>query len=158
MVRSSDSPVARRIRTLCAAMTAGIACVLSAHAAHAQGQPPPGPPNAVPPKPIPRPLQWWCEVYAQPASSATLTQDERGHDYFFSQIFEKPHPQRDDEDTVERRCRTSFEVQFGGRWTLVSARAMSAPSRDRAESDRTTDENNPVDRGRTRDFRMPEDY
>jgi len=145
------------IRTLFTAAIAGLACVLSAHAVRAQDQPPkPGPPVGVQ-KPVPRAMQWWCEVYAQPASSATLTQDERDHDFFFSQVFEKSHSSRDDEDTIERRCRTSFEVQFGGRWTLVTARAMSAQHREDAVSDRVSDENNPVRRGRTRDFRMPED-
>jgi hypothetical protein len=34
---------------------------------------------------------------------------------------------------------------------------MSAPNHDDAISGRVSDENNPVRRGRTRDFRMPED-
>lgn len=145
------------IRTLFTAAIAGLACVLSAHVVQAQNPPPkPAPPVGVQ-KPVPRAMQWWCEVYAQPASSATLTQDERDHDYFFSQIFERTHSSRDDEETIERRCRTSFEVQFGARWTLVTARAMSAPNHEDAISDRVSDENNPVRRGRTRDFRMPED-
>ena len=144
-------------RTLYAAAIAGIACVASARIAHAQGQPQPAPPVGVQ-KPVPHAMQWWCEVYAQPASSASLTQDERDHDWFFSQIFERSHPARDDADAIERRCRTSFEVQFGGRWTLVTARAMSAGSRDDAASARVLDENNSIRRGRTRDFRMPEDY
>jgi hypothetical protein len=144
------------IRTSFTAAIAGLACALSAHVVRAQDQPKPAPPPAVQ-KPAPRAMQWWCEVYAQPATSATLTPDERDHDYFFSQIFERSHPTRDDEDNIERRCRTSFEVQFGARWTLVTARAMSAPNHDDAESDRVSDENNPVRRGRTRDFRMPED-
>jgi hypothetical protein len=143
------------IRTLFTAATAGLACVLSAHVVRAQN-PKPAPPVAVQ-KPLPRPMHWWCEVYAQPASSAVLTKDERDHDYFFSQVFERPRSSRDDEDTIERRCRTSFEVQFGARWTLVTASAMSAPNHDDAISGRVSDENNPVRRGRTRDFRMPED-
>jgi hypothetical protein len=146
-----------RIRNLAAAAVVGVACLLSAPAAHAQDQPQPAPPVGVQ-KPVPRPKQWWCEVYAQPASSASLTQDERDHDFFFSQVFEKTHPTREDEDMIERRCRTSFEVQFGTRWTLVTARALSAAKRDEAVSERVTDENNPVRRGRTRDFRIPEDY
>ena len=146
-----------RIRFAAAAVM-GVVCLVSAHAAHAQGQPQPQPAAPGVQKPVPRTKQWWCEVFAQPASSATLTQDERDHDYFFSQIFEKTHPTREDEDLIERRCRTSFEVQFGSRWTLVSARALSAGNRDEAVSERVTDENNPVRRGRTRDFRIPEDY
>ena len=145
-----------RIRKLAAVAVVGVVCLLRAHAAHAQDQPQPGQPGVQ--KPVPRPKQWWCEVFAQPASSASLTQDERDHDYFFSQIFEKPHPTRDDEDLIERRCRASFEVQFGTRWTLVTARALSAGTRDEAVSERVTDEGNPVRRGRTRDFRIPEDY
>lgn len=143
-------------RTLYAAAIAGIACVASARIAHAQGQPQPAPPVGVQ-KPVPHAMQWWCEVYAQPASSVTLTQEEKDHDSFFSQIFERPRPARDDEESIERRCRTSFEVQFGGRWTLVTARAMSAGTVEQAVSDRVSDENNSVRRGRTRDFRMPED-
>jgi len=137
--------------------TASVVCVVcamtTARVAGAQGQQPPPPPQ-----PRARPLlQWWCEVYAQPASSVTLTQEERDHDFFFSQIFTRDHPARDDEETIERRCRTSFEVQFGGRWTLVTARAMSAATLDDAISDRVSDQNNSVRRGHTRDFRMPED-
>jgi hypothetical protein len=142
------------IRTLFTAAIAGLACVLSAHVVRAQDKP--APPVGVQ-KPVPRAMQWWCEVYAQPATSAALTQDERDHDYFFSQIFERTRSLRDDEDTIARRCRTSFEVQFGARWTLVTARAMSATNHEDAVTFRVSDENNPVRRGRTRDFRMPED-
>lgn len=154
-LRGSQLPM--HIRTLLTATIAGLACVLSAHDLRAQDQPPKPAPQVGVQKPVPRAMQWWCEVYAQPASSATLTQDERDHGFFFSQVFEKSHSSRDDEDTIERRCRTSFEVQFGARWTLVTARAMSAQNREDAVSDRVSDENNPVRRGRTRDFRMPED-
>ena len=136
-----------------AAIVGAVYSMTAPNVLRAQGQPPP--PAA--PKPVPRPMQWWCEVYAQPASSVTLTQEEKDHDSFFSQIFERPRPARDDEESIERRCRTSFEVQFGGRWTLVTARAMSAGTVEQAVSDRVSDENNSVRRGRTRDFRMPED-
>lgn len=145
------------IRTLFTAAIAGLACVLGAHVVRAQDKPPTTAPPVAVQKPAPRAMQWWCEVYAQPATSAALTQDERDHDFFVSQIFERTHSSRDDEDTVERRCRTSFEVQFGARWTLVTARAMSAANHEDAVSERVSDENNSVRRGRTRDFRMPED-
>jgi hypothetical protein len=141
-----------------AAIVGAVYAMTSPIVVRAQGQP--QPPPAVPkppPAPVPRPRQWWCEVYAQPASSVALSDDEKSHDSFFSQIFERTRPARDDEESIERRCRTSFEVQFGGRWTLVTARAMSAGTIEEAVSDRVSDENNSVRRGRTRDFRMPED-
>ena len=53
-------------RKLAAVAVVGVVCLLSAHAAHAQDQPQPGQPGVQ--KPVPRPKQWWCEVFAQPAS------------------------------------------------------------------------------------------
>jgi len=71
VIPSRRSQLPMHIRTLFTAAIAGLACVLSAHAVRAQDQPPkPGPPVGVQ-KPVPRAMQWWCEVYAQPASSAT---------------------------------------------------------------------------------------
>jgi hypothetical protein len=140
-------------RVLLTAAFLGVVCAMTgAREAHAQAQP-----NTPPPPVVRAPVQWWCEVYAQPASSVILNEDEKDHNFFFSQIFPRSHPARDDVETVERRCRTSFEVQFGARWTLVSARAMSAPNVDEATSDRVSDRNISMRRGHTRDFRMPED-
>jgi hypothetical protein len=150
------SELSMQNRVLFMAAILGAVCAMSApKEGRAQGQPQTPPP---PPRPVIRaPVQWWCEVYAQPASSVTLNQDEKDRNFFFSQIFARSHPARGDDETIERRCRTSFEVQFGGRWTLVTARAMSAPTLDEAISDRVSDQNNSVRRGHTRDFRMPED-
>ena len=114
--------------------------------------------QARPPKPaqILSPLQWWCEVYAQVAPGAVLTPAEKGRNVFFSQVFPLDRRNRDDEDNVERRCRASFEVQFGGRFTLVTARAFSAVTPDEADAERRSDMNNSVRVGHTREFRIPE--
>jgi hypothetical protein len=100
--------------------------------------------------------QWWCELYAQPATGAELSQEEANRGFFFSQIMRRPHARRGEADEVERRCRASFEVQFGGKWTVVTARAFSAGTSNAAVSARHADMNDATRRGRAQEFRMSE--
>lgn len=126
------------IQALIIGAALGVAAAAPAQAQHGRGAP----------------KQWWCEAYAQPASGSGLTQEEAKNGFFFSQIIERPRPRRDEAEQLERRCRTSFEVQFGGQWTLVTARAYSAGTADAATSARLADMNDPTRRGHTRVFHM----
>jgi hypothetical protein len=136
---------------------AGLACALFltqasiTDTAYGQAQPKP--------KPVPKApgaTQWWCEVSAQPASGVVLTQEERDHTFFISQIITVAHPIRTTEEEIQRRCRTSFQVQFGTRFDVITARVYFAATPDEADNDRHLDMSIGVRRNHTRDFRMPQ--
>lgn len=141
-----------RMRASAAAVAIALISIAAVPASRAAAQQvrPPAPVRILPP------LQWWCEVYAQVAPGVVLNPAEKDRNIFFSQVFALDRRSRDDEDNVERRCRTSFEVQFGGRFTLVTARAFSAGTPDEADADRHSDMNTSVRVGHTREFRIPE--
>jgi hypothetical protein len=102
------------------------------------------------------PTQWWCEVSAQAASGVALTGEEQNHPFFISQIIMIPHPVRTTEDDVAHRCRSSFVVQFGARFDVITARAFYAVTADEASHDRLLDMNVGARRDHTKEFHMSE--
>jgi hypothetical protein len=148
-----------------AVLGAGLASVARAQAA---GQPPGGeaaaqlpPPQPIPvpkkPVPPPTPLHWWCEINALPAADSILTPDQADRNFFMSQIVERPpRVGPEEEHEVVRICRTAFEVQFGGQWRLVTARAQRALTLDAARLNRLQDLRVGNHEGHEQSFRIPD--
>lgn len=144
--------------------------LLAPIATRAQGVPQPGQPAQVapppPPQPVPvpkkpampaMPVQWWCEVNALPSGDSVLTADEASRDFFMSQVVARPHTvDPDEQHAVTRICRTAFEVQFGARWRLVTARAQQAQTLEAARLARLQDLRIGNHEGHERTFRIPD--
>ncbi len=147
-----------------------LAVVAAAHPrmarAQAVGQPGQAGQQLPPPEPVqkakkvpatPAPVQWWCEVNALPAGDSLFTADEAARNFFVSQVVTRPHTVDPDEvHTVTRVCRTAFEVQFGGQWRLVTARAQQAPTAEAARLARLQDLRVGNHEGHQRSFRIPD--
>lgn len=120
----------------------------------APAAPPPGQPKAPPaPKAAPT-TYWWCEVSSQPAAGVQLTQDEKDHLYFVSQVIGIRHSLRSTEDDLRRHCRATFEVQFGTKLDVITANVYKALSPDEADNDRRLDMSIGDRLNHSRDFRM----
>lgn len=126
----------------------------------ALGVPLPPPPEAEAPKKPEAPaapVEWWCEVNAIPAADSVLTPDQASRNFFMSQIIAR-HARAgpDEQHDVTRLCRTAFEVQFGGLWRLVTARAQRAPTVAAAKLDRQEDLRIGGHEGHVQEFRIPD--
>jgi hypothetical protein len=123
------------------------------------GEPPPPPQTATPRPPAAapaQPMRWWCEVNALPEPGAQLPPEEAALNFFISQVVARPRRVGPDElKAVERLCRTAFEVQFGGQWQLVTARAQQAATLDAANLGRQADMRLGNHQGHVRDFHIP---
>jgi hypothetical protein len=145
------------------AIGAVIVFAAAARTASAQAKPaeiPPPPPDAATPRPKPagaaQPVQWWCEINALPDPGAELPPDQVALNYFVSQVISRPRRAGPEEiKTVQRLCRTAFEVQFGGQWQLVTARAQQAATPEAAKLGRLADLRTAKHEGHSRDFRIP---
>jgi hypothetical protein len=101
-------------------------------------------------------MRWWCEVNALPEPGAQLTPEEATLNFFISQVVARPRRTGPDElKAVERLCRTAFEVQFGGQWQLVTARAQQAATLDAANLGRQADMRLGNHQGHVQDFHIP---
>ena len=142
-----------------------IVALATARGALAQGgqpraaAPAPPAPEAKAARPAPAgalPVQWWCEVNAQPARGAQLSLEESTQNFFMSQVIARPPRGGPDERrTVERICRTAFEVTFGSRWELITARAQQAATPQAAQAGRRTDMRLGNHLGHVQDFHIP---
>jgi hypothetical protein len=117
--------------------------------------------QARPPVAVPQATQWWCEINAQPAAAlrtaapigVPATKEDVGQSFFMSQIFSRS-ARADEQKTVDRICRRSFEVQFGMRWDLITGRAQQAPTVEGAKARRDADAHTGAHLGRTQNFRV----
>jgi len=156
-----------------AALVSGAVALIvgaSPRPARAQAAGQPGQAGQLPPPPPPEPIQkpkkpaataapvlWWCEVNALPAADSVLTPDQASRNFFVSQVVARPHTvDPDEQHTVSRICRTAFEVQFGGQWRLVTARAQKAPTAEAARLARLQDLRVGNHEGHERTFRIPD--
>jgi hypothetical protein len=162
---TGDSRGPTRLASLVGLLAVIAAVAPVAASAQAPGQQPgqaapPPPPEPIPvpkkPPPTPAPLHWWCEVNALPASDSAMAPSEQARNFFMSQVIERPHTVDPDElHTVTRICRTAFEVQFGGQWRLVTARAQQAATEEAARLGRLEDIRIGNHEGHEQDFRIP---
>ncbi|GEM_PF-2704756 len=121
--------------------------------------PPPAPPTpTLPRRPAPapaRPTSWWCEVNAQPAAYARLAPEEAARNFFVSQVITRARrPGPEEGKAVERMCRTAFEVAYGSKWELVTARAQQAPTFQAAVTMRAEDMDFGLHRGHAQEFHL----
>jgi hypothetical protein len=148
--------------TLIAALTPQAAFTQAAGQPGHPGQAAPPPPQEPikKPKQVPAaraPVQWWCEVNALPATDSILTPDQAARNFFISQVVARPQTVDPEErHAVTRICRTAFEVQFGGRWRLVTARAQQAQTVEAARLARLQDIRVGNHEGHEQTFRIPD--